>query len=503
VVGGLPGWDELVVLRIHLDRRGATPGGRTDPKDPSASAAVFELVRGGNTPVRVTAVPVAALGIGQGVRGDQRAHEFRMPPEVVPALADQIGSVNALWLEIPAPHGYLRLVPWEQLLAPLGVPVLRLPYFALRPGNVGGSTREIAVVASTPQAKEWFPLHVLIGRYVGLVQNVLDEALGTAALIHVFADRSWNDLLRETFSGRADVVVHDQAGAAKFARPTRTRAVGTGNKVSNPWLRWVLEKLAGRAVDAVQFICHGYYAGGRGAIALAVSPIDDDDPDISRFIGAPELATFLTTAGAWAVGLTGPRGNFSPVGLLELADRLASTRPIHVLAHDSELDPELHDLEQAYPAMLAAEPLPHAPRIGNGALWVHPNLVGEARPSPIQAPASAAARLDDTGRTGLLGAATERALAAPSTPAWVAACARVLEQIQGDLLNPLGAPGGQAATAAPSEVANALRFAADLLDRHVLAATAEPAGGNTEVRSSGPGSGADAAQGEAGGGVQP
>jgi hypothetical protein len=59
----------------------------------------------------------------------------------------------------------------------------------------------------------------------------------------------------------------------------------------------------------------------------------------------------------------------------------------------------------------------------------------------------------------------------------VAASTRIIEQVQGDFLEPLGSASSPLLeSAAPADVQAALRMAADLLERHVIAAASSDKG---------------------------
>ncbi len=153
-----------------------------------------------------------------------------------------------------------------------------------------------------------------------------------------------------------------------------------------------------------------------------------------------------------------------------MADSLAQTRPMHVLAHEAGEDPQLDEIKAAYGLMFATDPRP-PPLLRASALWVHPKLVAGARP---RAPEQLAGDqwLDEGGGTALLGSATKQALHGEVTPAWVAASARVIEQAQGDLLGPLGTTRSRVLeTASHEDEAAVLRAASNLLERYVIAAS--------------------------------
>jgi len=443
--------NDLAVLRIRLHRAGGWARGS------ERSTVAFEFQTGSGAAEQLGEVPVSALGLGKTLTGAERQQAFALPATIAGQVAAAAVGQPTLWLEFPSPTGYLRLVPWEGLLAPhLNAAVLRLPYFALLP-RAAGRTFQLAVVASAARAKEPFDAVDLIGA-------LLDAVFGPDVRVHVFCDAESYGEVSHMLDQHERVQIYDPAHAAEFDLPRRTRQIEARDEVQNPWLRWVARELRARALDGIHFIAHGYYAQDRGAIALASSPLVNTDRQYARFVGAAELGAFLTATGAWTVGFTGPVFNFAPLGLRELADSLAQTRPLHVLHHESQ--PETDELREAYGLMRSTEPRP-APRLRNSALWVHPHLVSE----PYETAAGHDAWLDDAGRTVLLGSSTEEALAGEETPTWVAAGTRAIEQIHGGLLGSLAADRSPPLDAVSgADVEFALREAADLLDRHVRAA---------------------------------
>jgi hypothetical protein len=449
--------NDLAVLRIRLDRRSVGgPGKRLGP------AVVFELVVGTGDALELARVPPGELGVPeQGLSGVRHELPITLPAGLVghPAIGAALADRSALWLELPAPSGPLRPLAWEAALAQLPVPVLRLPYFALRPVPTDGPCT-IAICASSPAAKGRIDIADGVQRFL----EVIRDQLGWATRVHVFTDAEWSWEL----SDGDGVTVHDPRRAADYALPRRSTAVSDTSTVDNPWLRWMHDELAGSAVDHVHFLCHGFLAADGGAVALAPSPTDNSDRRISRFVGAGETVALLTALGAWSVGFTGPDGNYSELGLRALADAVAEGRPGPVLAHETTGDERFTELGAALAVAIGVPPDP-VPRWRRTALWIHPQRVQPSASSSGR-PASGAALLDESSSTSLLlGEQTTRALAATQTPSWVASSARILEQAQASWLSPTQAGVGEGASdpAWREQAESALRLAAELLEAHV------------------------------------
>jgi hypothetical protein len=222
-------------------------------------------------------------------------------------------------------------------------------------------------------------------------------------------------------------------------------------------------------VDHLHFLCHGFLAADGGAVALAPSPLSNEDRRIGRFVGATETVTLLSALGAWSAGFTGPDGNYSALGLRALADAVAEARPGPVLAHETAGDEDFTELGRTLTLALGSTQA-NAPAPGRTALWIHPERVQQS-PYPVESAAAPAdALLDDASSTSLLfGTATTAALAAPETPSWVASSARVLEQAQAAWLSPTQTGMGELGPDSEwrSQAESALRLAGELLEAHV------------------------------------
>ena len=318
-----------------------------DPQRTNFTEAVFQVVRGRDTPSEVARCSLRDLGLPNTLTGLRPVDDDRLtvPPRVVAALQEAVGGLgpsplppeSALWLEFPSPRGFLYIAPWGRLLEPLGRPLFRLPNHLVRP-QAPGRTLEVAICASAPRAKSAFdPPRIL----EPLVTQYLTKT-GRDVTVHVFTDDSWFAAVRALFndSGLPGVVVHDPAEAVGYEPPSRAARIGTSEQRSSPWLLWMRATMGTKPLDFVHFVSHGYLSGHRGAIAVASSPTVNTDQQWSRFIGSVELNTFLSQVGAWGLGLTGPYDNFSEVGLRELADAIALVRPGVTVTHSIEHDAE-------------------------------------------------------------------------------------------------------------------------------------------------------------------
>lgn len=438
--------NDLPTIRIGLDRTGGTCGD-----------VVFEVLRGRGHGHEIARCSSLELGLPETPSADLSAAErCVLPSRVLSALTvavDQLGEAslpprNAIWLELSGARGYLYLVPWEQLLTPLGRPVLRIPYHVLRP-QASATTLSIALCVSSPSAKaEFDTINATAQMFAAWVVNA-----GRDVKLHVFADTDCYQELVVAAPLLSDAVVcHDPRQAEDYRAPRRPEWRTGSTEITSPWLRWIRDALDGRAVDVLQFVAHGYLSGDRGAVALSRNPTYDSE--VAAFVGAVELTSFLAQIGAWALVLSGPRSNYSPVGLRGLADSVAQARPGATLVHELGLDPLGLSFAQAV-QLVFGHGLESAPPLPGLTCWVHP--AGVQYPEFDQD----ALHLTGAGHSALIGNATEDAIAAADTPAWVAAGARYLEAQQSDWL-----PEQPDATVDPS-AAIALQSVSSLLERHV------------------------------------
>lgn len=388
-----------------------------------------------------------------------RGYEFKVPADLVQMIRSTLAQADLagrpLWLHLVAPYGYLGVVPWERLLVPeLGIPILRLPDFIVPPPREVPTYLDVALCCSMPAAKESFnaPMHML-----RIVDRLREAAPRSRVTVHVFTEAMFYGQLKSEWSNRgllgAGVVLHEPNAAYSIPDPS-SRIIDPGGWLASPWLLWIRDALQGRSIDVVHFLCHGYLANERGALALSESPTVNEDTRLARFVGTGELDTFVTQLGAWSCAFSSPEHNYSEMGLRMLADALAQLRPLSILHHELEVDQDCHALRDAYRFLYASAPLPPP---------VSPAVFMYCQPYRVLAPDAHAAG-------ELLGAAPEPATAfgidvealgdsSGAVPSWLAAGERFVEQQQLDLkraarFNPsrLSQSTGQAVTSTLSQI---------------------------------------------------
>ena len=367
-----------------------------------------------------------------------------------------LGPAETVWLHLADPVGFLSGLPLERMLRQyVGErPILRVPNFALFPARPLGRI-EMALCVSEARARERFDgLSILRG----LVPALLDAGSPIAAL-HLFTDAATyyhlgpeRDAAFERFATDTRLVLHDPAGAPSPGRSGPAASTSNaGTAVTNSWLRWMLQELSGVTVDVVHFATNGYTFAGQSALAVADSPMTSEDLLWARFIGPDELATWLSHLGTWAVGFTSPPGNFSPLGLREIADDVARLRPGPIVQHDAALGPlSFQELAWAYAGLLGGvQPAP----AGSVAMYVHPAVFAQTAVSLAGPPDSFADTLVNQSLGG------QQPVAAP---AWVTSTRRYLEQSVARMFPEPGEPTSASQAAVSEGAAQALRFVGEI-----------------------------------------
>ncbi len=298
----------------------------------------------------------------------------------------------------------------------------------------------------------------------------------------MFSDRDAFPSLQARFPAEGKPLTHHVV----VYHPDRARPFGTGGveiseteRLQSPWLRWMEAELAGRGIDAVHFICPGFFNSEHGSLALARSPVDNWDEAWSHFVAGRELRTFLGDLGAGAVAFGAPYGGIWALGLRLLADELAWTRPGPVMLYEAQ-NP-IDAVAQAY-RFLFGENYARPPGTGELMLYCHPRRLERYADvpffeSPILSTESPGhewlhttrqqltrqavrlqARAPEPGVTSTDEPGAEGSPMPPAEPRWARANQLMIEQ---SLIDLSGRHGDVARGAA-----NALRFLSDLQDKY-------------------------------------
>ena len=375
-----------------------------------------------------------AKEIGLPYRLDRRSAEgegpyFSLPKRLIHELGEAIWDLTErrepLWLHLVKPYGYLGIVPWEKLLHLEGLsnPVLRLPDFIVPPPRETRRALDVVLCISTPVSERNFPAV----QYLEVVSRQILRAAKRKVRLHIFMDKRWRHFGHGADLG-PDVRFYDAEKAADYSVPRATSNIrDQDERVENPWLLWMRDALEGQSVDVVHFLCHGYFANDRGAIAVSESPVLNKDKEYARYIGPAELTTFLTQLGAWAVGFTCIPNNYSRVGLRALADTIGQLRPGSVLHHNLADDPHAKALGEAYRFLFSPEP--EEPFVVPGDLFMYcqPHRVRGAMGAPTLISDFDLGLPPESPDISDIFEHEER------VPSWLAASQRFLEQAKLDL----------------------------------------------------------------------
>ncbi|MFJ1704888.1 hypothetical protein [Kitasatospora sp. NPDC088346] len=442
---------DLPALRIRL-----AGAGRARP-----ARVGFQAVRGLKAPIAAVTCTAAELGLPSTLAPtDQLPDEgFRLPDTVVHALRpalDALGPAagppqNAVWLEVANPRGYLHLAPWERMLAPLDRPVLRLPHHVLR-AQPPSDTLEIAICAGSPPAG-----HATFLTTADLLEQLTGLWIrhsGHHVRIHLFTDLACHAEVAGWATCMSPyLVVHDPHDAVRFMGPRGASLTADPGELVNPWLRWIRDALQHRALDVIHIVSDGYLTAGRGAMAIAGTPLLGPDRAPSTFVGSAQLCTLLAQVGAWCLVVSGAPGNPSGAGLRELADAVAAARPGLVIVDEHDRDRDGGQLAATVDMVVGGGPAV------TGAM---PGVVCWAHPRFVDSPGSPALLLTEDRRSTLIGGATQNSLVGDSTPAWVASGTRYLEAQQSAWM-----PDSPDAAEVDPDAAAALKSVSSLLERHV------------------------------------
>ena len=406
---------ELLSLRVGL---------RADVERTNVRCVLERGQRGDIVEIEQWTLSPEEFGLPERLGRRSLASGFHVPASLVSAIADAVRDQstpdNVLWLHLQRPFGYLGMVPWEMLSAAINRPVLRLPDVLAPPLKEQPHVVDVALCASSPVATSQFQVVEAVAAFAEDAAAGMQRRLRIQAFVDADAYTHLSAMLQRPPSPNVEIIVHDPAAAAGYAIPDRDIDVPDRvTDVSSPWLQWIRDAVKNRSLDVVHFIGHGIVAQDRGALALAESPVRNEDRGAARFVGFAELSTFLTQVGAWSVAFTTPIENQSDAGVRLLADQLGLRRPGAVLHHSAAQDPHWHGLSQAYAFLYSSMPAV-PPAHAAVAIYCQPSRVRRNERVELEgilAKTEANARLDE-------------AFSQDEVPSWLAASQRYLEQCE-------------------------------------------------------------------------
>lgn len=465
---------ELATLRV---------GVRLERNKPYALAELVSYA--GGSPEVVDGWKLDSHDLGMPTRLTPEWQPTRqLPWWMVDALSRAIDRIDLaagipLWLHLVKPYGFLGAVDWEAaLIFWLGRPVLRLPDFLERPRE-NRDVLDVALVCSEPVSEPRLNSAEVLET---IARAALNGSPRPRTTVHIFCDETHVSAIRARCADDPRIVVHDPEGARVHGVQQRGGVDGSElRELQSPWLLWMRDSMKGRALDAVHFVCHGFVADQKPAIALAESPLSNRDRRDARYVGVGELATFLTQTGAWSAIFSSPEHNFSEAGLRLLADTLAQTRPGPVLFQRMSPDSGL-GLEELYRFLYA----PEASRVPKQNVWrnvpwqtdwfayCQPAIVEAQKTKAAERPWPAGSALDLNAALFTHNLAAERPLLRlrtrrgaappavpippPDLPSWVSAAQRYVEQATQQLRRSEASVGEPVAlSAAAAEIERTLR----------------------------------------------
>jgi hypothetical protein len=377
---------------------------------------------------------------------------LRLPEDLLDGLRNwfqqETRGDRPLWIHLVKPYGQLRLVPWERLLGnALNVPILMLPDFIFPPPREAMTVLDVVLCGSAPLGHEESSV-------INAVQQAVDRILSAVARrvrIHVFVDneiasqlsaywksQDWNN---KGLPDKKVTLYNNNAAAPYVAEDLGSRQLYQSGTLRSPWLLWMRNALAGRGVDVVHFVCHGYLSRERGAMLFAQSPLERTHRYLAGPVGAVELQTFLTQVGAWSTVFTSLMDNYSEPGLRALADEIAQTRPGPMMMHMLREDASAAALAEGYRFLYSPEPH-EPPRSTALFIYCQPYLTSDVMEwqRGVAAPGASRVPLEIFTRNTLQHRTAIRSLARSplsnfiegkeDVSAWVASTERFAEQVQ-------------------------------------------------------------------------
>lgn len=420
----------LGVLRVTLDEA---------PEVPTVTCEVI-INDGPQHEIRLRRqLPIWSFGVEDTLDRD-RARELHLsvPPELVADLAGWVrGGMDdraVLWIHLVKPYGVLGAVPWEQMQASIGIPVLRLPDVLPDQAPPGG-TVDIAVCAVALERKGELPLLEVASQIMVAAGSLSDVR------VHFFVDQQTAEELTDRLGAETRWIpkwsVHRWDPAREADTSTAPRRHRREERAANRWLAWIQDAARGQSFDVLHFACHGYVTGrgDRGVLALPVSP-EVADFQAASHVAATDVLDTARAVGAFAVGFSSLPGNYSTSGMRLVADAVGANRAGPVFMYD-HLQGEGPELEYAYQLILGRK-LDFYPENASLLFYLQPDLVRldkqRAREEPnygVTFESTAAAEVE--GAFPSLTPVVTRGAGAENPPPWASVLARFVDEKRSDL----------------------------------------------------------------------
>jgi len=266
-----------------------------------------------------------------------RAHQMSFPrPDLPPKLyalffeaSQQASFGEPVWLQIDYGSDVLGAYPWEAKVGPeIGCTLLRIPNFARNTYVRGSSKDPIVICAATPRAKgapDW--RHAV----KKLLKGFADFSLKMPIVLYVgHSDHLDAGFFEEYQDDYPELDISLAPLPPSAEAPTRERFISERETLKNPWLQWISNDLGERFngnAHAVHMACSGYSQNAQGALALPLSPTQDEDERWARFVGVPEFSHFADALNCQIAGLTALGDKRWREGLMLFANELSWKRP--------------------------------------------------------------------------------------------------------------------------------------------------------------------------------
>jgi len=379
--------NDLVTLRCRMTFR------------KNVSGMGSELWEGGQQISEEVFTPLEMLGISlKKPKKEYRDPDFSLANSQVWSQleeADHIASngdpYTPIWLQLSRNAQALSALPWESLTREItDKPLFRVPNFLINPFTPPLEPN-IAICASVPLAKASYDVREHINIALAAIDK-LHENSPFRSKVTLFLDEetSYNakqeGYLIETQD--TDITLADPSKAEKYGTAAKTYGdiSSAKNAIWNPWLLWILEHFENKSVDSVHFISPSYFSGENGALAFAPSPLENNDRQWSRFMGARELSDFCDRLHCNAILFSSASSPYWRIGHRLLVNELSWLRAGPIIHFDESSD-NSHALNKIYATIYGREPF-----IGDQDFSIqaslHPDMINSEDNNEAQTPSA-------------------------------------------------------------------------------------------------------------------